>query len=48
MGRSQSVTHVIWFRSQFIVFLMSADPNPEECITLDKAAHRAITFAYAR
>jgi hypothetical protein len=34
-------------RLQFIVILMSADPNPEEGIALYKATHRAIMVAYS-
>jgi hypothetical protein len=45
---SQSVAHVMWFRSELIVILMSADPSPEEGIALNKATHRAIMFAYSR
>jgi len=43
----QSVAHVIWFRSELIVILMSANPSPEEGITLHKATHRAIMVAYS-
>ena len=45
--RSQSVAHVIWFRSELIVILMSANPSPEEGIILHKATHRAIMVAYS-
>jgi hypothetical protein len=44
---SQSVAHVIWFRLQPIVILMSADPSPEEGIALNKATHSAIMVAYS-
>ena len=44
---SQSVAHLIWFRSEPIVILMRANPSPEESITLHKATHRAIMVAYS-
>ena len=44
---SQSVAHVIWFRSELIVILMSADPSPEESIPLRKVTDSAIMVAYA-
>jgi hypothetical protein len=45
---SQSVAHVIWFRLQLIVILMSTDPSPKESVALDKATHRTIMLAYSR
>ena len=42
-----SIAYVIWFRSELIVILMSANPSPQEVITLHKATHRAIMVAYS-
>jgi hypothetical protein len=39
--------HVMWFRSELIVILMSADPSPEEGITVHQATQRAIMVAYS-